>query len=171
MSYNGYGSFFLKSVLFSLLFGAFTMLPLLAQDEMPFIKAAVINSDSVMTFDAGITAGKTAYAKKLTIGPHANNISFELSPCEGFEYRYSLRGYDETLTSWRSVCIKEYTHLAPGKYLFRVIYRDRKGKTGELTSVSLRVLPNWYFSYPAFLFYLIMVIVILSLLFDHFRLR
>ena len=171
MSYNGYGSFFLKSVLFSLLFGAFTMLPLLAQDEMPFIKEAVINSNSVFPLAPDVAAGKTIYPQRLTIGPRENNISFELSHGEGFEFRYFLKGYDHEWTSWKSVSIKEYTHLAPGKYLFRVIYRDRKGKTGELTSVSLRVLPNWYFSYPAFLFYLIMVIVILSLLFDHFRLR
>jgi ligand-binding sensor domain-containing protein/DNA-binding CsgD family transcriptional regulator len=71
------------------------------------------------------------------------------------EYSYRLKGYDNNWSEWTSRTEKEYTNLPAGKFSFEVKVRNNLGNESEVAAYSFKVLPPWYYTNLAKIFYLL----------------
>jgi class 3 adenylate cyclase len=138
---------------------------------VPTIKCIIINGDSVLKIPSGNNERDDFFKKEIVINSHSNNITIELDSSPQIEYRYLLEGFDRNWTSWRHINFKEYTNLPSGKYSFKVMYHDGTNNSEEQSFFTLRVLPVWYFSRPAIIFYIVLFSLIVWSLYVHLDLR
>lgn len=82
-------------------------------------------------------------------------------------YRFKLDGFDKEWSEWAPRTSKEYTNLPHGTYTFAVAARNVYGVVSEEATYAFRVLPPWYATIYARLFYLLIGIAVL---FAFFRL-
>lgn len=73
------------------------------------------------------------------------------------EYSYRLKGYDNNWSEWTSRTEKEYTNLPAGKFSFEVKVRNNLGNESEVSSYTFNVLPPWYKTNWATVFYLLLI--------------
>ena len=69
------------------------------------------------------------------------------------EYSYRLKGFENTWSDWSNVSEKEYTNLPSNDYSFEIKARSNSDIESEITSYKFVVLPPWYKSIWAYLFY------------------
>ncbi|SEW32777.1 ligand-binding sensor domain-containing protein [Chitinophaga arvensicola] len=98
-----------------------------------------------------------------------NSFHFEYSsPAYGLqnniEYSYQLEGYESHWSAWSSKSEKDYTNLPDGKYIFRVKAHDNLGHESETVTYSFVVLPAWYKTIWAYIFYILLFMGVLYLL-------
>lgn len=98
-----------------------------------------------------------------------NSFHFEYSsPAYGLqnniEYSYQLEGYENHWSAWSSKSEKDYTNLPDGKYIFKVKAHDNLGHESETVTYSFVVLPAWYKTIWAYLFYILAFMGVLYLL-------
>lgn len=91
------------------------------------------------------------------------SISFEFtSPIYGqqsnLEYSYRLIGLEKKWSMWSRKTEKEFNNLPQGKYTFEVKVRNNFETESQITQFTFIILPAWYFSIWAFLFYFILFI-------------
>lgn len=88
----------------------------------------------------------------------------ELSPSATVQFQYILEGIDRNWSNWENAAFKEYTHLQPGDYTFRVRSRDLTGNVAQEASYSFSIAPVWYQTRLAlFLFILVFLLVLLAI--------
>lgn len=98
-----------------------------------------------------------------------NSVHFEYSsPLYGkqpsIEYAYKLEGFDKTWSQWSKKAEKDYTYLSPGNYTFKVKARTHEGEESAVISYQFTILPPWYRSTLAYIFYWVLIgVVIFSL--------
>lgn len=125
----------------------------------PFIRKMYVTAgvDSLI-YEGGIASG----AESLRIEYADNSVRFE----------YGVTSYDKTQTVLYSYCLsdggdgewseyspvhyKEYTHLAEGRYVFRVRVLVAGSKVPVETCLEFTVLPPWYRSWWAYMLYLLL---------------
>ena len=73
------------------------------------------------------------------------------------EYSCFLENYDSNAGEMSRVTTKEYTKLAKGKYIFHVKARNLVDGTESETKILIRILPAWYETWWAYLFYMILL--------------
>lgn len=81
------------------------------------------------------------------------------------EYSYYLEGFDKRWSEFSSKTEKEYTNLPVGDYVFYIKVRNNLGNESATTGFKLSVLPPWYRTNWAFIFYIIAVFIFLYLLY------
>jgi adenylate cyclase len=140
-------------------------------EEIPSLKLILINVDSVITIPTDKTDRDRFLAKEFTLEYRNNNITFEIAPSDSSLYSFFLKGFDTEWTPWRKSNFKEYTNLPAGKYIFQVRYSDPHKNISEVTLLNINVLPKWYFSRMAILFYLLSIVFIIRALYDQLNLR
>jgi ligand-binding sensor domain-containing protein/DNA-binding CsgD family transcriptional regulator len=69
------------------------------------------------------------------------------------EYSYRLKGFDNNWSDWAKRTEKEYTNLASGYYTFEVKVRNNLGNESAIAAFSFYILPPWYLSLWAKIFY------------------
>jgi len=69
------------------------------------------------------------------------------------QYQYLLEGYDRDWSVWSRASRKNYTNLDPGIYFFRVRARNVYHHLGRENIFKFKILPPWYRTWWAFLFY------------------
>lgn len=126
----------------------------LAPEHPPLVRnISTIGADS--TFFHGHTAPSVA-APRLA---YANNdIQFKYSAPiyygqDHVEYQYRLDGRDADWSDWTKTTIAEYTNLREGDYTFRVRAKNIYGFSSPEGQFALSVLPPWYRTWWAYLFY------------------
>lgn len=76
------------------------------------------------------------------------------------EYSYMLEGYDKEWTSFSSINEASYVEVPAGDYLFKVRYKKDVFNTEyKYFSIPVHILPPWYRSTAAYLFYLLLILV------------
>jgi len=90
-----------------------------------------------------------------------NGIHFEFGSTEynypnNLEFSFQLVGYDSKFSEWDMKNEKDYTNLSPGKYTFKVKSRFGHSLISDEKTFSFEILPPWYRTKLAFLFYLIL---------------
>jgi DNA-binding CsgD family transcriptional regulator len=60
------------------------------------------------------------------------------------QYAYKLENIDKKWSSWQLDAHKEYAHLRPGKYTFKVKSRSLLGTVGNTSSLNFEIMPLWY---------------------------
>ena len=127
-------------------------------DDQPFAQLDSIDKEE-------ISKEMPAYTRKITIPARVKKFSVEFSlltygNTEKNVYAYQLEGYDE---DWQ-YCAKGvhkavFQNLPSGTYHLRVKATDGYGKWQELPyTIAIQVLPPWYASRIAFMFYILMLI-------------
>lgn len=127
-------------------------------DDQPFAQLDSIEKEE-------ISKEMPAYTRKITIPARVKKFSVEFSlltygNTEKNVYAYQLEGYDE---DWQ-YCAKGvhkavFQNLPSGTYHLRVKATDGYGKWQELPyTIAIQVLPPWYASRIAFMFYILMLI-------------
>lgn len=104
--------------------------------------------------------GKDLYAlpldahKKLPNTTSAIRINFAapgLSFSDETLYSYQLSNVDHNWSAWQSMSMKEYNHLPPGSYTFKVRSRGVTGVMGKEAEYSFDILPVWYHTTLAYI--------------------
>jgi serine phosphatase RsbU (regulator of sigma subunit) len=95
-----------------------------------------------------------------------NSISFgfsALSVENGFELEYSfiLEGHDETWSEWTTISEIRFNNLHEGSYTFRVKARNIYGDESEEAVLHFSILPPWYRTVYAYIFYLMLLVLAL----------
>lgn len=98
------------------------------------------------------------------------NIRFDFSASlfgyqATLEYSYRLKGFDINWSEWSRRTEKEYTHLPAGTYSFEVKVRNNLGNESSVASYKIKILPPWYQTMWAALFYLVLFVTANYLLF------
>lgn len=102
--------------------------------------------------------------------PHSHNtISFDFVTIETtrpflVQYSYFLEGFDKSWTTVNDRSTAVYRNLSQGSYRFKLKARSPDGVWSDTVITSFRVLPPWWFTWWAFLFYFIGFMLILSLI-------
>jgi len=104
----------------------------------------------------------TAYGtdETLEIPNDATGISFGYA-VPGFknrqvEYSFLLEGASQDWSPWNTRSTVDFSYLKPGDYKFVVKARSRIGETSELNAFSFKVLPKWYQTNWALLFFVLL---------------
>lgn len=102
------------------------------------------------------TSQKEQIIPELTSDWNTIQVAFS-SPLFGFqsniEYSYRLKKFDRSWSEWSKRTEKEYTNLPFGDYVFEVKARNTLGNESQVSSYSFKVLPPWYLSVYAKIFY------------------
>lgn len=69
------------------------------------------------------------------------------------QYSYFLENNDTEWSPWQNEPYKEYTHLRPGTYTFKVRSRNTAGIAGAEARYTFTVLPRWYETTLAYICY------------------
>ena len=171
MSYFLRLNFFIGIIFFSILPNAYAAQISYDTDVTPSIRRILINGDSVISFSDSSKFQHTESGQNIILPYRNNNIMFELQPSDSISYQFFLEGFDKEWSSWKQISFKEYTNLPAGRYHFKIRYISSGNSGGEISLLSLRVLPLWYFSRMALIFYLILFSLIIWTLFDLLNLR
>jgi adenylate cyclase len=171
MSYFVRLSFLLGILLSSEFLNAATQAPY-DTEPTPSIKRIVINGDSAIFISDSSKSQPGGLRKNITLNYRNNNIRIEVQPSDSINYQFFLEGFDKKWSSWTFVNFKEYTNISAGKYLLKIRYINNPGNSGgEISLLSLKVLPMWYFSTPAILICIIVFSLIIWALYDILNLR
>lgn len=164
-------NFFFWIILFSVQSGYSASQPSYDSEITPSLKRIRINGDSVIFISDSSNSGLEQIRKDITLNYRNHNIVFELQPADSIYYQFFLEGFDKEWTSWKYMSYKEYTNIPAGRYRFKIRYIISGSTGGEITLVSLRILPLWYFSRLAVIIYLLVISIIIWTLYDLLNLR
>jgi class 3 adenylate cyclase len=140
-------------------------------DITPSLRQIKINGDSVIFISDSSDIKPDQNSKHITLNYRNHNITFEVQPADSVYYQFYLEGFDREWSSWKHINFKEYTNIPAGKYKFKIRYINSASTGGEITLVLLRILPLWYFSRLALIFYLLTISLIIWTLYDLLNLR
>lgn len=77
------------------------------------------------------------------------------------QYSYMLENVDNNWSTWQNIPYKEYTHLRPGKYTFKVRSRNTTGLIGKEATYNFTILPKWYQTDLAYILYTIVALLLI----------
>jgi class 3 adenylate cyclase len=140
-------------------------------ESVPSLRSIVINGNSVILVPEAPIERNKFFSRNIVLSHRENNIVFEISQSDGYEFQYFLKGFDREFTDWKHSNFKEYTNLPSGHYIFFARFMDPDNENGELTVLTLRVLPFWYYSLPAIILYLILFSLVIWTLYEQVDLR
>ncbi|MCB0833736.1 MAG: hypothetical protein KDC45_09755 [Bacteroidetes bacterium] len=72
-------------------------------------------------------------------------------------FQYFLDGLDKTWSAWSTETKKEYAHLPPGEYVFRVRGKNVYDQMADEASIAIHVAGPWFASRWAFVVYAILL--------------
>lgn len=137
----------------------------------PDLKRILIGYDSVMLVPSDPQAKELFYATRIVLTHSDNNIIFEFSENDSFEFQYFLKGLDTEWSSPTARNIKEYTHLPAGKYTFQTRITGSDNRIESLPEIYFTILPLWYSSAEAVVMYFILIALLVWALYEQLDLR
>jgi adenylate cyclase len=140
-------------------------------EEVPTLKRIVINGDSVINIPENTNEDSLFLSRTIVLSNRGNNITFELSENDTYEFQCYLEGFDREWTEWKQTNYKEYTNLPTGHYTFHLRFIGQDKRIDEFPFVKIKVLPVWYFSLPAFSIYLILFFLVIWAIYEQLDLR
>ena len=166
MSYSGRLNFLFGIILFSVILNSAAAQTSFDSELTPSLKRVLINGDSVIFASDRSIVQNQERSQNIVLNYRDNNITFELQPSDSIDYQFFLEKYDNNWSNWKRTGYKEYTNLPAGRYQFKVRYISSGNTGGEISLLSLRVLPLWYFSRLAIIIYLIVFSLIVWTLYN-----
>jgi DNA-binding CsgD family transcriptional regulator len=79
-------------------------------------------------------------------------------------YSFRLKGLENEWSDWSGKTEKDYTNLSPGDYTFEVKVKNNFGKESSVSQFKFTILPPFYRSPIAFIFYLLLFCVSIFLI-------
>ncbi|WP_428330501.1 ligand-binding sensor domain-containing protein [Mucilaginibacter sp.] len=87
------------------------------------------------------------------------------------KYQYYLDGYSRQWSDWTTQSQKEFTNLSQGAYSFKVVAKINDQAVSPITVFTFRVLPPWYASKIAIVFYLMLMILLYYIIRHYYHLK
>jgi adenylate cyclase len=171
MSYPVKHNILIPVILFLVISGLSAINPDFVYEEVPSLKSIEITGGPVIIVPETKREKDMFFAREIVLSHKGNDITFELSVTDKFEFQYYLDGFDREWTKWKKSNFKEYTNLPSGRFTFHSRYIGQDRKTGELPFVKIRVQPVWYFSLPAIILYLVLFLLVIWALYEQLGLR
>jgi adenylate cyclase len=171
MSYFVRSNFLFGIILISILVNPSAAQTSYDSEVTPSIKRILVNGDSVIYIADNTHILNQELIHNFVLNYRNNNITFELQPADNIDYQFFLEGFDKTWSKWKRIGFTSYTNLPAGKYNFKIRYINSGSSGGEISLLSLKVLPLWYFSRVAIVLYIILASLIIWFLYDHLNLR
>jgi ligand-binding sensor domain-containing protein/DNA-binding CsgD family transcriptional regulator len=81
------------------------------------------------------------------------------------QYSYYLEGFDDKWSDFSRKTEKDYTNLPSGNYTFRVKAKNNFGGESSVTTYKFTILPPWYQTVLAYIFYAIVVLYLVFLIY------
>ncbi len=100
--------------------------------------------------------------------PYKNNsLSFDFAAAfyenpEATRYSYWLEGFNQEWSGWSKEHRAVFTNLPEGKYCFKVKARNIFGHQSDMAVSWFTVAPPWYRSWPAYLVYVVAMMLLLA---------
>lgn len=88
----------------------------------------------------------------------------EMTKGTQIQFSYKLEPIDKDWSSWQSSSYKEFTHLNPGNYIFKIKSRNLSGILGKETSYKFTIMPKWYQTNFAFFLYIASLILFIYII-------
>lgn len=170
MSNSFRGTIILLIILFSPISGAVSFYQN-SSVSSPELKCILIDGDSVLTGPFSSKEMAPYLHGAIILNHRSNDITFEFTNDENCEFQFFLKGFDKEWSSWRQQSVKEYTHLPAGKYFLQTKFRGGGTESEALAEVEFQVLPVWYLSVEAVVFYFILAALIIWALYEQLDLR
>ncbi len=171
MSYNGRLIFFFRLLFFGFGIQVSVIFCSSGQVTFPSLNSIRIGYDSVIVLNSRSLPAESSDSRRLILEHRNNNIVFELSPGEGYDYSFFLKGFDRDWTPWRSNNLKEYTNLPAGEYILQSRYLTANNNTGQIEDFEFRVLPRWFLSRLAIVVYFVLALTVIKLIYDQLTFR
>jgi adenylate cyclase len=153
---------------------SFAMATAMASDsnsqEENFQETGIVQTDSVKIYTDNPNEKLDFNGHRLILDNSNNSVTFELIAAGGL-YQFYLEGFDSGWTTARTSNYKEYTNLPAGKYLLKSRFIGNGTNSIEITPLSVRVLPPWYSSRTAILFYFLFAALLIRFFYDQLNLR
>ncbi len=142
-----------------------------ADDSLSFhclIRKVLINGDS------GLYFGAQMEQKRPRIDFKYNTLVFYWAATsfdgeKGPEYSYFLKGLSSSWSDWENLSHMEFPNLKYGRYTLEVRAKNIYGLEGDTASFSFVINRPWYASYPAIFACILLGVLLLYLLYKHFR--
>jgi PAS domain S-box-containing protein len=129
------------------------------------IRKVSIANDSVVFWGS---TGSNDSIQKLRLDFSDNTIRFQFAAPffdheDRTQYSFILEGYDKNWSTWSGNSFKEYTKVKEGKYTFKVKARNIYDKESTTASFEIEVLPPYYRTFAAYVFYTFLLVCIFIL--------
>ncbi len=140
------------------------------QEPVFFREVVFSGKDTLFTLFDPIALGLQASNNKasaFTVPYRLNSVSFRFA-CPSFEdsgstqFSFRLVGFNATWTPWESKNFKEYTNLREGSYAFEVRAHTINAGGGPPFMFAFEVLPPFYRSGKAYMFYVMVIVLIVG---------
>ena len=138
-------------------------------------KLLVDNKEVSVHTDNTLLKKSILYTDKITLNYNQANVGFEyailsyVAPSAN-EYAYKMDNIDDDWIYMRGSHKASYIKIPPGKYVFRVKGANNDGVWNNAgTAIEITVLPPWWRSLPANIFYCLLVIIVFYLWFRWYK--
>ncbi|NMC40597.1 MAG: hypothetical protein GYA43_05400, partial [Bacteroidales bacterium] len=136
-----------------------------------WVKSIYADHDSVVFTNIPGPDGRPVPSGKLVFGRRHNNLSFVISCPDSGIVSFRLENFDNEWTRWQKTETRDYTNLPPGRYTLTVRWKYTGGEPVVSSPVHFRILPAWYFSYPAIICYILVFFLLLWVLYEQLKYR
>jgi class 3 adenylate cyclase len=130
-----------------------------------------LSGDTVIVIPESQDARSLFLKQKVELRRRDNNITIELPGEDKTEVQFLLKGFDSDWSSGRNSNYKEYTNIPAGHYTLMVRYKEKGENILDLPPLMIKILPRWYLSAPALLFYFILFLLITWAIYEQLDLR
>lgn len=136
----------------------------------PTIQAQVRQVKAINKTDSLLFGGYFADVNEPQVQRNRSSVSYEWNSFRfefaaplyeqqsNIEYSYYLKGYDNDWSDWNTKTEKEYSYLPAGNYHFELKARNNLGNESDVYSYSFVILPPWYQTWWAYVFYSCMLL-------------
>ncbi len=143
----------------------------------PYIPPLVVTHFEVLGEERKLLKSGDKSYKELLLSPSDKLFSLQVaaldySSPERNQYAFMLEGFDDSLIYSGTRNYVRYTNIDPGRYTLRIIGAGSRGNWNETgLAIPIRVLPPWWLSPPAFAAYMLVSLLFVLLLVNHYRIR
>ena len=126
------------------------------------LRKVALNNDSV------VYAGGGEISHEIVIPFKNNALRFEYALASfddpaANRYQYFLEGFDDSWSNWTEETKRDFTNLHEGSYRFLVKGKNLYGQQSEEVVFAFSILPPWYRTWWAYLFFGIIAIAFVGL--------
>ena len=129
-----------------------------------FITKLIVGNQVIKNNDeTGILTKAIEFTEAITLDHKQDVFTIEFSSLDfrapdQIKYRYQLEGIDDNWIESGNRRNVSYSHLPAGTYTFRVQGSNSLGIwNNQIKALTIKILPPWYASWYAYLFYLVLV--------------
>ncbi|MGQ9619750.1 MAG: adenylate/guanylate cyclase domain-containing protein [Bacteroidales bacterium] len=139
--------------------------------QVVYIEKIYTGRDSILLAQQEKNNAELLKKNKFILGRRNNNISFQISGPDTGYFSFKLENFDKEWSRWQKSGIKDYTNLPARKYLFRARCTVPGSGIIFASPVEFKVVPLWYYSYPAILFYIMIFGLLVWAVYEQLKYR